>query len=39
VNGFEINMDARELYKDLLTSKNKVIRLLKEENDRLKKQA
>jgi len=39
VNGFEINLDARELYKDLLTSKNEVIRLLKEENDRLKKHA
>ena len=39
VNGFEINMDARELYKDLLSSKNEVIRLLREENDRLKKHA
>ena len=37
--GFEINMDARELYRDLLASKDEVIRLLKEENDRLKKQA
>jgi transcriptional regulator with XRE-family HTH domain len=37
VNGFEINMDARELYKDLLDSKNEVIRLLREENERLKK--
>ena len=37
--GFEINMDARELYRDLLASKDEVIRLLKEENDRLKRQA
>lgn len=36
VNGFEISMDARELYKDLLESKNEVIRLLKTENERLK---
>jgi len=37
VKGFEINMDARELYRDLLASKDEVIRLLKEENERLKK--
>ena len=37
VVGFEINMDAKELFKDLLASKNEVIRLLKEENERLRK--
>jgi transcriptional regulator with XRE-family HTH domain len=29
--GFEIKMDARELYKDLLESKDEIIRLLKKQ--------
>jgi transcriptional regulator with XRE-family HTH domain len=36
VVGFEINMDAKELYKDLLASKNEIIRLLKDEIDKLR---
>jgi transcriptional regulator with XRE-family HTH domain len=31
VIGFEITMDARELYKDLLNSKDEIIRLLKKQ--------
>jgi transcriptional regulator with XRE-family HTH domain len=36
VNGFQISVDARELYKDLLDSKDEIIRYLRDENMRLK---
>jgi len=35
---FEIKMDARELYKELLESKNELIQILREENMRLEAQ-
>ena len=34
--GFEITLDARELYKDLLSSKDEIIAMLKAENSQLK---
>lgn len=36
VNGFEIKIDGRELVKELLESKDEIIRLLREEIQRLK---
>ena len=34
--GFEVTLDARELYKDLLSSKDEIITMLKAENSHLK---
>ncbi len=36
VNGFNIYMDMKDVFKDLLDSKDEIIRILKEENGRLK---
>ena len=34
--GFEVTLDAREFYKDLLSSKDEIITMLKAENNHLK---
>jgi transcriptional regulator with XRE-family HTH domain len=37
INGFNVYLDMKDIYKDLLDSKDEIIRILKEENGRLKK--